>query len=306
MGVKDPFAEDGACKPACIADENRPLVNRGGDVIAERQRVCRWFPVDERRKADGIQELPEALGEVFPVLLQQPPKPDDDRLPVREDPPIAPPAGVKDKEWCREFGFQSDRAVTAHECLRLLARDCKFHGPSEVLAPPVMLDDALREGTADSAVNPVSPDEDPGGIPVPVRCRDGAAGVVDCGHLHALVDLCPGLSCLPGKAGIVTLSVGEIERLRKVPGEDATASDIKCIVGTGRVEQPLLPEGGDGQVKDAVEKPDGLLAETAPADFTPGVSLLLDECHPVSESREQAGGGAPGGPPTDNDGVISR
>ncbi len=106
--------------------------------------------------------------------------------------------------------------------------------------------------------------------------------------------------------GVVALPAGEVHRLRKVSGEDAAAPDVEHVPCPGGVEQPLSSEGGDRQVEDPVEEPDGLLAEAPPADLIPGIRLLLEERHPVPGLREQVGGGAPGGPAPDNDGVIFR
>lgn len=155
-------------------------------------------------------------------------------------------------------------------------------------------------------MDPIGPDEDPGGIPVPVRCRDGAADVVDSDHFHACMDLRPGLRRHPGKMGVVALSPGEVEGFHKVFGEDTAAPDVEGIPRPGEVDQPLPPEGTDRQVEDPVEEPDGLLAQATPADLNPGIRLLLKECHPVPGLPEQVGGGAPGGPASDNDGIILR
>ena len=84
------------------------------------------------------------------------------------------------------------------------------------------------------------------------------------------------------------------------------APDVERVCRPGEVDQPLLPEGRDRRREDPVEEPDRFLAEAAPADLIPGISLLLKEGHPVPESPEQVGGGAPGRPAPDNDNIIIR
>ncbi len=75
VGVKDPLAEERACKPGRIPDENRPLMCRGEDVVPERERKAGRFPIGERRKADSLQELFEAFGEAFSFTRSSPPIP---------------------------------------------------------------------------------------------------------------------------------------------------------------------------------------------------------------------------------------